>query len=205
MGALDAAPANSSSSKALMAAIDEAFAALSDKKKKDAGPAAESSGDAAPVATAVAVATATAAASKPKDTSGLTAADKKVIAAMDAVSTKLAQQLNGLSPADLEKILNDPKGAYAKQLGLELGVKPAEAVKTAQTVRVKVKKLVQKQEIVKRFVYHCPFCGGVESPSCAYIRQPIEWKIQHSLQKPWDEVKTSTVEVDVVEERKLES
>jgi replication-associated recombination protein RarA len=189
---------------ALRAAIDEAFKKLIDKKVRDAGPATARARDDAPVASAVAVAVANAA--KPKEAvTELTAKDKKTIAAMDAVNQQLAAQLNGLDPAVLEKIMADPKSAYAKALAEKLGVKAEEAVAMGLKVRVKVKKLVQKKEVMQRFVYHCPFCGGIESARCAYIRQPLEWKIQHSLKKPWNEEKITTEEVEVIEERTIKT
>lgn len=195
------APENLSAKARLEQAIETAFDDLMERKRRDEGPASENSGSAAPVASAVA----TKAAEKAKEAPhGPSAADRKVIAAMDATNKKLAQSLNGLSMAELERVMSDPKSAYGKELAKALGTKAEQAVKLAKMVRMKVKKLVQSKEVVRRFVYHCPFCGGIESPTCGYMSQPLEWKIQHSLKKPWDEVKVTTREVEVVEERRAE-
>ena len=48
--------------------------------------------------------------------------------------------------------------------------------------------------------YHCPFCGRIDSPSCGYISQSLEWKIEHSTKKPWNEEVTTTETVEVDEE-----
>lgn len=71
-------------------------------------------------------------------------------------------------------------------------------VQVARKVKEMVKTLTSTQ--VQRFVYHCPFCGGIDSPHCAYIRQSIEWKLEHSLRKPWTEEVMSEVEVEVERE-----
>ena len=68
-------------------------------------------------------------------------------------------------------------------------------------MKIKVKKMVTNVKLVKRFEYHCPYCGGINSPSCAYIGQSLEWKIQHSLKKPWTEEVKENKEVEVEVER----
>jgi Holliday junction resolvasome RuvABC ATP-dependent DNA helicase subunit len=187
-------------SKSLPRIIDRAFTDLLSKKGKDAGAVAAQPASNARVASAVA----TAVEAKPKLDVGLSAKDSAVIAAIDAVNVSFANTLNGLSTAEIARLQADPKGAFAKALGLKLKLSPADAVKQMLTVQVKVKKLVQKQEVVQRFVYHCPYCGGVDSPSCGYINEPIEWKIQNSLRKPWTETKTTEEEIEVVEERQVD-
>lgn len=188
-------------SKTLPRFVERAFADLIDKKRKDAGAVATQPTSTAPVATKAAVAAAVI--TKPKLDVGLSAKDTKTIGAIDTVNQQFASTLNGLSTAEIAKLQNDPKGAFAKALGKALGMLPAEAVKAMLTVQVKVKKLVSKQEIVQRFVYHCPYCGGVDSPSCGYINEPLDWKIQNSLRKPWNEVNTTTEEIEVVEDRQV--
>ena len=181
--------------------VDRAFADLIGKKAKDAGAVATQPTSSAPVATRAAVAAAVI--TKPKLDVGLSVKDQSTIAAIDTVNQQFAATLNGLTTAQIAKLQNDPKGAFAKALGLKLKLSPADAVKQMLTVQVKVKKLVQKQEIVQRFVYHCPYCGGVDSPSCGYINEPMDWKIQNSLRKPWNEVNVTEEEIEVVEERQV--
>ena len=181
--------------------IDRAFADLLGKKAKDAGAVATQPTSTAPVATMAGVAAAVL--TKPKLDVGLSVKDQAVIAGIDSVNVACAAQLNGLTTAQIAILQNDPKGAFAKALGLKLKMSPADAVKSMLTVQVKVKKLVSKQEIVQRFVYHCPYCGGVDSPSCGYINEPMDWKISNSLRKPWNEVNTTTEEIEVIEEQQV--
>ncbi|HEY1100970.1 MAG TPA: AAA family ATPase, partial [Myxococcota bacterium] len=181
--------------------VERAFNDLITKKSKDAGVAATLPASTAKTATATATAVKTE--TKPKLDVGLSAKDKATIAAIDKVNQQHASSLNGLTPAELDKAQKDPKGAYLKSLAKELGVSVADALKTMTTVQVKVRKLVEKREVTQRFVYHCPYCGGIESASCGYINQPMDWKIQHSLKKPWDEVTTTFEEVEVTEDRQV--
>ena len=62
----------------------------------------------------------------------------------------------------------------------------------------KVKKLTTAQR--QRFVYHCPFCGGIDKPSCAYINMDENWKIEHSLKKPWTETIVTEMEEEIEKE-----
>jgi SpoVK/Ycf46/Vps4 family AAA+-type ATPase len=183
-------------------AIKHAFASLIDKKKKDAGPSAQNPYSGAPVAAAVAVAMKT---EEGAIETGLDGNDNRVLAALDATNQKLAAQMDGLDLAELERLASDPKSFFAKELAKALGVKAEVALKQLAKVRVKVKKLVAKQELVERFVYHCPFCQRIESAACAYINYPMDWKMANSLKKPWTEVKTTQQEIEVVEERTVKS
>ena len=54
--------------------------------------------------------------------------------------------------------------------------------------------------VIQRFEYHCPFCGRIDSNHCAYINHPMDWKIQHSLRKPWSETVTTEIEEEVEKE-----
>lgn len=71
-------------------------------------------------------------------------------------------------------------------------------VQVARKVKEMVKCLTSTQ--VQRFVYHCPFCGGMDSPYCAYINYPMQWKVEHSLRKPWTEDVIAEVDVEVERE-----
>lgn len=68
----------------------------------------------------------------------------------------------------------------------------------ARKVKAIVKKLTTTQ--VERFKYHCPYCGGIDSPSCGFINYPMSWKIEHSLRKPWNEDIVTEVDVEVERE-----
>jgi SpoVK/Ycf46/Vps4 family AAA+-type ATPase len=127
------------------------------------------------------------------------AAERKLLHALDKVNPKFADVANAKGPAYMEQQESDPKSAYIKALAEELGVAPEDAVKQLTKVRVKMRKMVEVKEVVQRFQYWCPYCGGIDSARCAYINQPLDWKIQHSLKKPWLETKTKQVEqiVDV--------
>ena len=202
MALLDATP-DADTQEALKNFAELAFSSLIEKKKKDAGPSSQNPESSAPVASAVATATKTEEKSKP--TISLTKHDEKVLKAFDNTNQALGAKLNGLTAEQLSQIESDPNSEFAKKLAEQLKTTPEEAVKVLHKVKVKVKKLVQvkKQELMQRFVYHCPYCGGIDSPRCGYINYPIEWKMEHSLKKPWTEVKetTTTEEIEVTEER----
>ena len=96
----------------------------------------------------------------------------------------------------------DVNSDYNKELAKELKVDSAAAQKIRVRVAVTVKKLVQRNKTVlmQRFKYHCPYCGGIDSPFCGFINQSLEWKIEHSTKKPWNEEVTTTETVEVEEE-----
>lgn len=79
---------------------------------------------------------------------------------------------------------------------------PEEAVvvrlKVAKKITVMVKQYTTTQ--IERFVYHCPYCKGIDSPYCAYINYPLTWKIEHSTRKPWNEDVITSVDVAVKRE-----
>ena len=106
------------------------------------------------------------------------------------------------SPDQLALDKADPKSDYNKQIASKLNITPQEAVKMHVRVTYTIKKLIESMETTKiqRFNYHCPFCGGIDSPTCAYINQPLEWKIQHSVRKPWTEDRVVVVQKEVEEE-----
>ena len=114
---------------------------------------------------------------------------------------KTFQDRYNADPSQLARDEANPESDYNRELAAALGVEPAAAKKIRVRVAVTIKKLVERKSsvLVKHFQYVCPFCGGVDSPSCGYIRHSLEWKIQHSLKKPWNEEVTTTemVEVDV--------
>ena len=117
---------------------------------------------------------------------------------------KQFQDLANTDPAALKAAAKDPTSAYNQALGMALGVTPKEARRIRAFVRRKIKKLVEKVEAVKTmyFVYVCPFCGGTDSPTCAFKDYSKEWKIEHSLKKPWTE--TAEVKTVVEEEEEIE-
>ena len=130
----------------------------------------------------------------------ITAEEQAIFDAQTEVDKEFASQLAD-DPALQAKWEADPNSAYIKRLAEKLGVTPEEAIKSIQKVKIKVKKMVTNVKLVKRFEYHCPYCGGINSPSCAYIGQSLDWKIQHSLKKPWNEEVKENKEVEVEVDR----
>ena len=126
-------------------------------------------------------------------------ADRTLLAAFEAVDQQFAAHFDAAGPDALMKAQADPKSDYMKAVAEKLGVDAKEAVEQAEQVRVKIRQLVETEEVVQRFQYHCPYCGGIDSGSCAYITMPMEWKVQHSLKKPWTETtrKTEVVETEL--------
>ena len=146
----------------------------------------------------IASATATQVAAKPKDSTieGFSSADQGLLAIQGEVDQEFAAAFNN-DPAAQKAAEADPKSAYIKRMAEKMGIEPEEAVKKLTAVKVKVRKLVNVENVVKAFDYHCPYCGGINSPTCAYIGESMDWKIQHSLKKPWDVI---TRETKMVEE-----
>ena len=105
-------------------------------------------------------------------------------------------------PEALKRDAEDENSDYNKALGQELGI----ASKKAKKVRMKVAKIVKEKvtkistEQIQRFVYHCPFCGRIDSPSCAYIGESMPWKLEKSLKKPWTEEIVTEIEEEVERE-----
>ncbi len=130
----------------------------------------------------------------------ITAEEQAIFDAQAEVDKEFASQIAN-DPALQAKWEADPNSAYVKRLAEKLGVTPEEAIKSLQKVKIKVKKMVTNVKLVKRFEYHCPYCGGINSPSCAYIGQSLDWKIQHSLKKPWNEEVKEQKEVEVEVDR----
>ena len=125
------------------------------------------------------------------------------------------QKVNEAIPSEKKALYNRPDGIAVlreeemdvnselnAELAKALGVSPQEARKIRVLVRKKVKKLVERKRTVllQHFTYHCPYCGGIESPSCGYINRPMEWKIEHSLRKPWTEPQEVTEIVEQEDE-----
>ncbi len=120
---------------------------------------------------------------KPKQSSG--GADR-VLSALAEVNQAFAE-LYGNDPAALMAARSDPTSAYAQQLAEKLGVEPKAAIEAAAKTEAAIGKSVKVRSLKRRFEYHCPFCGGIDSQSCAYINMPLGWKIANSLKKPWTE------------------
>jgi SpoVK/Ycf46/Vps4 family AAA+-type ATPase len=126
----------------------------------------------------------------------ISAEEQAIFDAQAEVDKEFAAQIAN-DPALQAKWEADPNSAYIKRLAEKLGVTPEEAIKSLQAVKIKIKKMVTNVKLVKRFEYHCPYCGGINSPTCAYIGQSLDWKIQHSLKKPWTEEVKENQEVEV--------
>lgn len=182
----------------LAEAVRLAFAELGQQKRKAEGQPKGKEGE-----QGVSYAADVAAAHAPKETDGaaepLTSADRELLSRITAADKELAAHFHQVGPDQQAREESDPKSAYIKKIAERLGIAPAEAVKEIQRVRVKVLRLVTVQKLVKRFKYHCPYCGGIDSPRCNYMGMPLDWKIQHSLKKPWTEVRPET---KLVEEEK---
>jgi SpoVK/Ycf46/Vps4 family AAA+-type ATPase len=173
-------------------AIERGFGALMKEKGASVGTAKYVKPDEPEPSIASAVQTQTAA--KPKENDGgdnINVADKALLAAQAAVDQEFAARFNS-NPAEQKRQEGDVNSDYIKKLSEKMGVEPEEAVKKLEAVKVKVRKLVTVENVIKHFEYHCPYCGGINSPSCAYIGESMDWKVQHSLKKPWDEVQTET-------------
>lgn len=137
--------------------------------------------------------TATKAASAPPKKKALLGREHaEVLEALSDVDRRFAGQYRDDPQAQLaaEK---DPNSAYLKAVAEKLGVSPKEAQRAVAAAKEAAVQLVTVERLVKRFEYVCPYCGGVDSPTCAYIDMPLDWKIQHSLKKPWDEVQKTAL------------
>ncbi len=135
--------------------------------------------------------------------------EKQQFDAMAIVDKKFGDQFNK-DPEELTRQENDAQSAYNQALAEELGVTPEAAQQVRVRMKVKVKKMVEVMTVSERqrFEYHCPYCDRVESKSCHYINYPLEWKIAHSLKKPWSEkVKTKQkkeIENEEIQEHKVD-
>lgn len=134
--------------------------------------------------------------------------DKLHEAAIGEVAQQFGKRFND-DPEELTRQEEDPQSDYNVALAEKLGVTPEKAKEIRIQVKLRVKKLVtllEKRE-VQHFKYHCPYCGGIDSPSCGYINQSLEWKIEHSLRKPWSEdvivERQVEVEEDQIQERRI--
>jgi hypothetical protein len=136
----------------------------------------------------------------------LTAAEKALIdakaevAAVEPFSSRFRN-----NPAALEAAEADADSDYMREVRKVSGLDKSTATQAQKLIREKVKRLVQVEmtTLQKVFRYHCPYCGGIDSPSCAYIRNSLEWKIEHSLKKPEviEIVVTKDVEVEEIVQR----
>lgn len=146
----------------------------------------------------IASATQTQVAAKSKDeiSDPINGADNSLLATQAEVDKEFAAQFMN-DPALQKAAEADPNSAYIKRMAEKMGIEPEEAVKKLTAVKVKVRKLVTVENVMKQFEYHCPYCGGINSPTCAYIGENMDWKVQHSLKKPWDVI---TRETKLVEE-----
>ena len=179
---------------ALPEAVKLACDQLLARKKEEAK--AKPKGEAEDVAYDVAVQAKVATAAKSADEVIQVSAEERAI--FDAISkadVKFADVYVD-DPDALEAAKANPKSAYVKAVAAAMGVEPAEAVEAITKVAEKTKKFAKMKVVKQRFEYHCPFCGGIDSASCAYINRPIEWKIQHSLKKPWNVVEEKTIELE---------
>ncbi len=109
-----------------------------------------------------------------------------VLTAMQRVNQRLAERYAN-DPRGLLAAQQDATSDYVKALAEELGVASAEAVTEVAAVRTAITEGIKIRRLEQRFVYHCPFCGGIDSPTCDYRGMPLDWKIANSLRKPWTE------------------
>ncbi len=187
--------------KVLPEAFDAAFAEMKSEVSRRPDPSADEPASDFAYATQVAH---KGKADKVAKVEALTGEDQTVMAAMSEVDKQFARRFNNdpkLAKAQEADVDSDYNRAIAKKLGLE----PEEAFAQVQKVKVKIRKMVKVMEAkeVQKFVYHCPFCGGVESPNCAYMGQSLEWKIQHSLRKPFKVTEYEEKMREVVEEHEV--
>lgn len=126
----------------------------------------------------------------------LTTQEQALLDNQAQVDQEFASQLAN-DPALQARWESSSDSAYIRRLAEKMGVTPEEALQALSRVKKKVKKMVSDVRLVQRFVYHCPYCGGIESPNCAYIGNSLDWKIQHSLKKPWTEAVREEKEVEV--------
>jgi SpoVK/Ycf46/Vps4 family AAA+-type ATPase len=127
--------------------------------------------------------------------------DQATLDAIAQVDTQFGAVFND-DPEELKRQSLDPNSNYNQALGRKLGVSAEAAKQLRISIKVKVKKLVESMDpvAVQRFEYHCPFCGGVDSPTCDYINFPLEWKVEHSTKKPWTETVMKKTQKEVVVE-----
>ncbi len=124
----------------------------------------------------------------PKATTQFSDADYATLKAIEEVDKQFGSVFNN-NPAELARQEADPTSDYNKALGQKLKVAPAKAQQVRMQIMVKKKKMVDVLSVQEKrmFKYHCPYCGGVDSPSCGYINMPMDWKLQHSTRGPWTE------------------
>jgi subtilisin-like proprotein convertase family protein/Holliday junction resolvasome RuvABC ATP-dependent DNA helicase subunit len=185
-------------------AVASAFEELRREKRAMAAAQARKKETESTLSYATATVSATKDSQKVEQAPTLTADDEKLLKALAEVDKKFAARFNP-DPAEQHRQEADAASDYVKALAEKLGLDPEVVVARLAKVKVKVKKLVTVQNLVQKFSYHCPYCGGVNSPSCAYFgpkgdRTTLEWQIQHSLKKPWTEVKTTVREVEEEQE-----
>lgn len=125
----------------------------------------------------------------------LTAQDHRILTAMAKADQELAALFDA-DPGEQARQESDPNSDYHRLIAEELEMEPEAAMEEIEATKVKIRELVTIESVVEKFEYHCPYCGGVDAASCAYIDYPLDWKIQHSLKKPWTE---TTSETKVVE------
>jgi hypothetical protein len=105
-------------------------------------------------------------------------------AAIQRVNERFSDRYNdnpNLLMDDETNVDSDYNLALAKELERATGklVSPNVLAKVKRRVRVMKKRLIEK--VLRKmkgkevFKYHCPFCGGVDSPFCGYINYPLEW------------------------------
>ncbi len=141
---------------------------------------------------AYATRTATRAATPAKPAQSGPGADDKVMKALELVNGIFAPQF-GNDPKALAAARADLDSPYMRALASALGVSPEEAERAIGRVEEKLKDPLVIQKIVERFEFVCPYCKNTNGPNCAYINEPLEWKIANSLKKPWKETVSEVV------------
>jgi hypothetical protein len=123
-----------------------------------------------------------------RDSDKLSLADfQKFEAAIQAVNERFADRYNknpALQMEDEADIDSDYNHELVQELQAATGmeVSPEALKKVTMRIRVMKKRLIQKIEKQLKgkevFKYHCPYCGGIDSPTCAYIGKSREWYSQ---------------------------
>jgi SpoVK/Ycf46/Vps4 family AAA+-type ATPase len=127
--------------------------------------------------------------------------DHELLHALALIDGEFKDQFNG-DPQEQVRQEADPQSAYVERIAQAAQMKPRLIVERLKKMKEKIKRLITDEKLVQHFQYHCPYCGGVDSPACAYRNYPLEWRVEHSLKKPWTEsIRTNRV---VEEERETE-
>jgi hypothetical protein len=127
---------------------------------------------------------------------------ERIQQAIQKVDASFADLANS-DPARFKQLLSDPSSEYYQELGKELGTSSTEAHASMQkeiaqrTVELESAKKTLSPSKKLIFDYHCPYCGGTNSPDCFYFSNSEtvkpssfafskEWLLAHSLKEPYE-------------------